>query len=286
MGNLKNRTVAYLDILAFKKILKKYRPEVIGDIYKKSIDFAIQLSTEWCETFNNIYLNAEKCHCFFFSDSIIIFSPDYKKIDELTDLSGFLTVVLYVQKIVQSLLVMQIPIRGAIAFGEIYLDSRFPIFLGEGYMRALELEQSQEWIGVSIDSTIEKKFPQFFSAEKLIKSVDLFDGKKSEIYSDPSVIRYNVPLKNDNSSLLYTVNWLEKLILYDDKNKKIDNYDLINLIENSLSDIPGKEARKIYTNTREYIKYINSVFLQKEDGGEQHFVGNDKYTKILMPELN
>ena len=103
-------------------------------------------------------------------------------------MSGFLTVVLYTQRIIQSFIVAQFPIRGAIAFGETYLDNNASIFLGNGYLNAVELEKKQEWIGVSIDKSVEKKFPNYFSPNNLITKIDLLNGKQTEIYSNPSII--------------------------------------------------------------------------------------------------
>ena len=81
----------------------------------------------------------------------------------------------YVKFFMQYLIPLQLPIRGAIAFGDIFLNEKTSIFLGGGYLKAVELEKKQQWIGVSIDKSIEKEFPDFFKENNLVPFQFSFD---------------------------------------------------------------------------------------------------------------
>jgi hypothetical protein len=69
------------------------------------------------------------------------------------------------------------PLRGAITYGEIYVNTEKNIFLGQALTRAYELEESQQWIGVMIDSNLKDKYSDLFNLineeENLLKIIFL-----------------------------------------------------------------------------------------------------------------
>lgn len=265
-----DRTVAYLDILGFKDILGKYPYSRIGEVYFTAITKAKEDIKIWVEIFGHTY---KPCDVYSFSDSIVIFSPDNSK-------EGFLSVVLHVKNIMQNLIVLQLPVRGAIAFGEIFLRSDPLIFLGEGYMRALELESQQEWMGVSIDESVEENFTDFFEKDNLISTINVnaLNLNTVNIYFQPSIVRYNVPMKCGHKELRYTVNWLDNLLYYgnDLTKQRLTDKEIIEAIKKALS--PNSNNLKKYDATIEFIEYVNSIIQVGENGMQRHFVHRDKYT--------
>lgn len=283
MSNVKNRTVAFLDILGFKNILKKYSYDNIGKKFTEALELAQARAFEWHTTFPNIY-GKDKCFVYTFSDSIAIISPDVDPSYADPELVGFLIVTLYVKYLVQSLFVFQIPVRGAIAFGETYFSSNPAIFLGCAWLKATDLEKLQQWIGVSIDKSVEERFSNFFNAKNLLPNIYNLDGGLiGNRFKYPQIMRYPVPFKveanQEESKLLFTINWLDQFTFYDDEGNRLGNFDYINKLEKLIEDIDDKTKAK-YFNTRKYVEYVDSVYSFNEDGSESHFLKNDKYTEI------
>ena len=79
---LKDRTVAFLDILAFKQILNKYPCINIGKAYLSAVTSSKERTKEWMYRFSHKYI---ECEFHTFSDSVLILSPDDSK-------AGFLSV--------------------------------------------------------------------------------------------------------------------------------------------------------------------------------------------------
>lgn len=144
-------TIAYLDILGFKEILKEYKLENIGIAYTEIIDKINKLINDDAIFFNDI----DSCLKSFFSDSIIVCSGDDTE-------QGCLNVIRYVVRAMQLMHIIGAPIRGGIAFGEMYIEESKNIFIGHPLVMAAELEKEQEWIGVAIDKTVEEQFPDLF----------------------------------------------------------------------------------------------------------------------------
>ena len=101
---------------------------------------------------------------------------------------------------------------------------KISIFCGNAYLKAVELERKHEWIGVAIDKSIEENFSDFFN--KLIQNNGIIT-----LHHSPSIVKYKVPLKENkkerSAELLYTVNWLDKLYLFNDKGQHISHEQII-----------------------------------------------------------
>lgn len=247
------RTVAFLDILGFKELCKIFPSTVIGNTLRDAIKSAINGYKEWCKIFGKIY---SECKIFTFSDSIAIFSHDHTK-------NSFLSVVLHTQYILQHLIVRQFPIRGAIAFGDVFMEENPIIFLGDGYKKAVELEKIQNWIGVSICNSAINEFSDYFDKEHR-QTINLPKGKKYSFYSHPSIIRYAVPTKSGQKIPFYTINWTDRLLDINENGNSITDSDLIKSILKITK--PDKKNIKRYLATLEYIEFINSIIQVHPDG--------------------
>jgi len=85
----------------------------------------------------------------FFSDSIVFWvNFDFIRLKNFCQLcSEFFCEVLY----------LGTPMRGGIAVGEACMDKRKKIFVGEPLIEAVQVEHSQEWLGVSFGKSFDKK---------------------------------------------------------------------------------------------------------------------------------
>jgi len=220
---ISKRTVAFIDVLAFKYILNKFQLSIIGKAYTSAIDNVLRAFKD--DMIGNRKL--ETCSINIFSDSIIIYSNDGSE-------AGFLSVVKCVQRIIQSLILSQFPARGAITFGEMYIDENRKIHAGIPLVETYKLEQEQEWIGVVIDKSLQDQFKVLLDITAL-----------------PKIGQYSVPLKEENIRDSYVINWLQGLA--DDTNY-IKSLNLL-----PTKEVFGKEMKCKYMNTIKFIEYIKSL---------------------------
>jgi hypothetical protein len=136
------------------------------------------------------------CTQYIFSDSIILVSHD-------KDLNSCLKLIVYAWRLTQNFIAFEMPLRGGIAFGEVYSNPMLNIFLGKALTKAYDLEQSQKWIGVAIDSSVTDHFSDFF------RDVD------NDLYPilNDLLFKYPVPLHNGTTTMLRTLNWRWNLIV-------------------------------------------------------------------------
>ena len=135
------------------------------------------------------------CIRFVFSDSIILIANE-------DDPVSCLKLMVHVWRLVQATLAERMPIRGAIACGEMYFDQRKSIFLGPALTRAYELEQQQDWIGVAIEPSVSDAYPEVFPA-----------GLDERSIYESLFLQYEVPLKDGSRRRLRTVNWRWNLVV-------------------------------------------------------------------------
>ncbi|NLC47428.1 MAG: hypothetical protein GX766_09850 [Firmicutes bacterium] len=197
-------TVAFLDILGFKdmvkeipleELVKKYEYVVgqVTDIF--NYNYLVSEGLKSRSIFPNHPIGKPYCTKYIFSDSIILFQNG--------DTSECcLKLLLHAWKITQIFLVMGFPIRGAITHGEIYINNIQKIFVGKALTAAHSLEQSQDWIGVSIDNTVLEAYPDL---AKLLKNQD------SIFYH--VFFEYDVPLKDNTVKRMHTLNWRWNMVV-------------------------------------------------------------------------
>lgn len=198
-----NYTIAFLDILGFKEMVQnisltelsvKYE-SVVGRV-SQSLNYPDnRISDRSRSLFSNASPEEAFCDRYIFSDSIILFSQGH-------GMESCLKLLTYAWRLNQLMLVSGFPLRGAITYGEVYVNDELKIFLGNGLTSAYELEQRQQWIGVSIDESVFTAFPDL---DKLLGNEELpFNG---------IFLPYNVPMKDGTSRRMRTLNWRCNLIV-------------------------------------------------------------------------
>lgn len=196
-----NRTVAIVDILGFSSKLEKWPLKNIGAAME---DFLLQTPAfvkEWIRKFPATY--SDDCLQYTFSDSIIIISKDDTE-------KSCKSVIYYVKRLMHFLILGQCMPRGAITFGEMYINKELQIFIGKPLVRANHLEKEQEWIGAIIDKSVETQFPQLFDEPFEYSETH---GIKAKYYKYEEYVRYSIPFKENSKckqEIYYAINLLDE----------------------------------------------------------------------------
>jgi len=98
-------------------------------------------------------------------------------------------------------LAQHVPIRGAIVFGEMYMDQTKNIYVGQALTRAYDLEKQQNWVGVVVDRSVEEAYPELFGEH----------GENKEVL--PFLFKYQVPMKAGQPAESWTINWRWNLVV-------------------------------------------------------------------------
>lgn len=141
--------LAWLDILGFKEFCRKNRSEKVFGVLCRCADkstedvFHRSAVAVW-----HFHSNLVKCHVF--QDTVVLYSVPHKR-DALPEMLSTCCSLLY------SLISQKIPVRGAIAYGnieqrEVCLDNHLigSLIMGSAALKAYEFEQKQDWIGVAL----------------------------------------------------------------------------------------------------------------------------------------
>ncbi|MCJ7546552.1 MAG: hypothetical protein MUP30_06970 [Deltaproteobacteria bacterium] len=197
-----NYTVAFLDILGFKESIYHVPLQDLANRY----EYIVGKIGNWLNRplpgepqdisfFPKHGPGQEWCKRHIFSDSIILFS-----LDETSD--SCLKLLLYAWKFTQILLGAGVPTRGAITYGEMYINEAQQVFLGKALTEAYLLEQDQQWIGGGIDDSVFKAFPALDKEVKNSVLQDIF-------------FEYDIPMKDGKTRKMRTLNWRWNLIVKD-----------------------------------------------------------------------
>lgn len=227
-----NRFVAFLDIMGFrdrvyreshedvKKMLESFQPTIGGIDNRAKILLAMERKN----------LNREKkilktpiIRVVSFSDSIILISND----DSLDSASQILSVVII---IISEAMNKNIPIKGAIAYGEQTADFKKSLHFGKPLIDAFELQNELLLYGIVLHHSFEKK---------------IIEENYLELFGDELIYKYPVPMKGGKITH-YIVNWV---CLYGRK------FDLVDFISQFYKNVSGP-PRQYVDNTLDFVRSI------------------------------
>lgn len=142
------RYVAFLDILGFKDYVLRHN---IDDVYSR-LNTLYELSPDEIES-GPEYKKAikERVRISIFSDSVCVFSIN----DEYISLFYFLS---YIKTILRRALRKGVPLKGAVAYGDIVVDNDSNIFCGQPIIDAYLLEEDLQYLGVVLHHTFESPY--------------------------------------------------------------------------------------------------------------------------------
>ena len=158
------RYVAFLDILGFKDYVLRHS---IDDVYMRLKTLNGFRPEDDCSDYDSE--EGKRIKFTIFSDSIFIFSKD----DTFLNLRFFLT---YVKRVMRMALREEIPLKGAIAYGDIVVDEEQNLFCGQPIIDAYLLEEDLQYMGVVFHHTFEEVYEkltdtQFHRIKGWIKEV-------------------------------------------------------------------------------------------------------------------
>ncbi|MDD5154304.1 MAG: hypothetical protein PHR03_06525 [Desulfovibrionales bacterium] len=196
------KTVAFLDILGFKDKLHDTPLLELASDYERRIIDSLFMNRPFDSTgktptlFKDHPPNMPWCMQYVFSDSIILISHD-------DDVLSCMKLMVYAWRLSQHFLASGTPLRGGIAFGEMYTNPYLNVFFGKALARAYELEGCQNWIGAAIDTSVVERF------SKVFKAIDK-DERPALKYI---FFEYPVPFKDGTTKRLRTLNWRWNLVV-------------------------------------------------------------------------
>ncbi len=193
--NMKKYLVALVDVLGFKNKLKKLPVEAVVRLYEELIDrilTATNIETSHISS-SGIYVTTHKIKFVIASDSIFLWQEiTSKDLNEPPLSENKLHFINAVELLLINALLMEMPVRVGIAYGDCFIDEKSRIFIGQPIVGAYQIEDNQEWIGCGIHDSAMELFK---------KSPDLY-----------TIIEYNVPTKV--KEIQHTIKWMpDKRIL-------------------------------------------------------------------------
>lgn len=128
-NGLRQRWVAHLDLLGASALVKSKPWVKVFDVYARAV-----------ESLRRGGFAQNRVRRFTFSDSFFLYTVDdtvysYRAIDS------------FCRRFILSLIRSQIPVRGAMACGNLYADPRSSLYFGEALLDVYQVAESLDWIG-------------------------------------------------------------------------------------------------------------------------------------------
>lgn len=178
--NCKTRWLGYFDLLGTSELIRTGKATTVFLAYQD----ALKELGEWQGR------HAEVNHAWF-SDTFILFTED-------DSVESFGAIERVCRWFVSSLLLRQIPVRGSMSCGELYVDHSNSIYLGLALLEAYEWGECQDWIGFLL------------CPSSITKLTDL----KLPVSERLHYVQCEIPLKNKEASpnmrACVLGNWLPK----------------------------------------------------------------------------
>ena len=236
--NTCNRFVAFLDIMGFKDMVQRKKPDDITNIFNSlypTIEEVKKSAYQWQKrdpnkTTENIVDRLSPIDFIItFSDSIILISCNRSIISAVFILS-------HVERIFSAAINTGIPIKGVIACGEMTVDTVKSLYFGQPLIDAYELNKELQFYGIVLHHTTEQYLRE-------IEMISATEGVES-------IVRYPVPMKY-GEVYHYTIDWTISL------NVKGVPFALVEKMYNGVSGKP-----RIYVDNT--LKFINWLKEEKE----------------------
>jgi hypothetical protein len=227
------RFVAFLDIMGFRDRVFRETHEDIGKMLEslrrriESIEKQAKniLDDNKAGKFGNF--TPSYVYPISFSDSIILFSND-------NSIFSAGSILINVAVILYEAILAEIPIKGAIAYGEQTADLDKSIFFGKPLIDAFELQNELQLYDVILHHTTEKQLLNLNQKETKVVS----------IFSTGVINRYQVPMKS-GKIFHYMLDWTGW-------SSEENSLKLVTQLYNSVSGAP----RLYVDNTLDYVRWI------------------------------
>lgn len=221
--NTANRFVAFLDIMGFKeRVGRTSHNKLLDQLTKFNRDI-----TSYIGKYQNSEIQLAQ-----FSDSIVLFSNDatQKSLKTLAEVT---------RGIMQTAIKQQIPIKGAIAQGQITCDIPKQLFFGQALIDAYLLEENIHYYGILVHHTAESSVTKLSSENMIFKDI-------------------KAPLKSGKISH-YELSWYTDDNIQNAKEKIEEISTALKDIRQTVSDAPRKYIDNTLDVINEYYQTENII---------------------------
>jgi hypothetical protein len=227
------RAVSFLDILGFKQLLQDKPLDELAAQYEEAVlETADYNARHELNKSGPIYLPNHKpgepwCHRQIFSDSKVLIALDESE-------ESCLKLLLYTRLLFILLLGNKLPVRGAVAAGQLYHNPQTAVTLGDALTEAYLMEQQQEWAGVCIADSVWDAYPNLIKAAQN-------PGDALHYY----FLEYQVPWKSALQAANRIMNWRFNTVI------QIGSRELLQRAR--LDQAPGK-----FQNVIRYLEHVRA----------------------------
>lgn len=121
----------------------------------------------------------------YFADTLVLFLPIDENTIHSTPSRVMESMVFTTMLMVASSMWLNIPIRGAIAYGDCAVCRNPLYFVGDAFLESHELEEQQDWAGVVLCDSVRQYIDE----------------------KNPRLVEWDVPLKGGHARSMLAVNW-------------------------------------------------------------------------------
>ena len=213
-----NRAIAVFDILGYKELVNTTKISLLPKLLKRISNLKI------------ISIPAESmAGSLLVADTIVLYA-------KLPNHYGAGALIVTASNLFNACARHGIPLRGALTYGEVFLNLKENIISGKAFVKAFELEKQQEWCGALVDP----------------EHKDLYlKGKKSlpgALHSN--LVSYRAPLKKGLRYIYECIGWIHRTGMTEEK-----IHDLFFKHKKEKHEIYLK-----YQNTLEFFKFCYAKF--------------------------
>jgi hypothetical protein len=204
------RAIAIFDILGFRELVNTAELSKLPEIVKKTLILS-----------RNPLISRNLVGSIVFSDTIVLYGLAGKNIYDES------WIIVSSSNLLHMSARFGIPIRGALTFGEIFINQKERTIIGPALVKGYDLEQNQNWMGAIIDPDCEDRF-----------KLGLFN-LPNKLHNN--IIKYPAPLKSGLRKDYSCIGWLHRF----------------NPSEDELNNVFIKGNKKVQHSI--YQKYLNTV---------------------------
>jgi len=201
-----NRSVALIDILGFKEIVRTSDLSGLANKLEDVLVPCVRMAVTHAEKIVRdgvlqVDMTKRKSDYFQFSDTVLLYSLD-------SSFNSCLSLVVSAWHLVRSLFAIRFPCRGAVVFGPLAVDAEKGLFVGQSVIDAYQIAEAQDWCGAVICPSVEAAFPK-------LRGLAAREGTIPNLL----VYRYRVPFKGGaklpfrRDRHLLCLNWRYNLIV-------------------------------------------------------------------------
>ena len=205
--SFENRFIGYLDFLGFKKIIEIQPISKLEWIYSEMYSFALANISEMKRfeykgvPLASSDLSKVNVNMLFVSDSIILWSEDISA-------ESFLKMIFVLWKFISQGFIYGYPLRGALVKGQLgvkyfkedtKLNVSGQLVCGPGYLKAVKLEEKQDWSGCVIEKDCLSYYDDLTKNSK--------NGGVKILENIKLLTKWNVSFI-DTTEEYYVINWM------------------------------------------------------------------------------